>query len=144
MEWNDLFSKEHEPSDRETKEFIRSPLYNDLDDYLQKTYKIQPKLFYSSCSMNNGYWKGWNIKYKKSGKSLCTIYPKKGFFAALISVNSKEILEEDVLKLLGDDYMKDLFRRTKSGTNGKSLPVEVRSKSILNDVKTLIELRASS
>ena len=22
-------------------------------------------------------WKGWNVKYQKSGKSLCTLYPKR-------------------------------------------------------------------
>ncbi len=144
MEWNSLFNKENEPSDKDIKEFVDTPLYDDLDNYLRATYKVQPKLFYSSCSMDNGYWKGWNIKYKKSGKSLCTLYPKQGFFAALINVNAKEISEDDVLILLRDDYMKDVFQRTKPGTNGKSLPVEVRNKNILRDVKTLIELRASS
>ncbi len=144
MEWNNLFNKENEPSNQEIKEFVDTPLYDDLDNYLRETYKVQPKLFYSSCSMDNGYWKGWNIKYKKSGKSLCTLYPKQGFFAALITVSAKQISEDDVLILLRSDYMKDLFVRTKAGTNGKSLPIEVRNKNILRDVKTLIELRASS
>ncbi len=140
MEWNDLFNKEKEPSDKEIKEFVDTLLYNDLDNYLKETYKVRPKLFYSSCSMDNGYWKGWNIKYKKSGKSLCTLYPKQGYFTALITVSAKEISEDDVLILLRDDYMKNLFQRTKAGTNGKSLPIEVRSEKILNDIKNLIAL----
>ncbi len=30
MEWNDLFNKENEPSNQEIKEFVDTPLYDDI------------------------------------------------------------------------------------------------------------------
>ena len=55
-------------------------------------YKCNEKIEYSMCSLE----KGWNVKFKKSGKSLCTIYPREGYFTILIVVGRKEktLIEE--------------------------------------------------
>jgi AraC family transcriptional regulator len=137
----DLFNKEHQPLENEIMNFVDNHLYDDLDDFLRQKYHVVPKSFYSACSMDEGYWKGWNVKYKKSGKSLCTVYPKEGFFTALIQVSEKDIAQDDVMTLLRDEYTRNVYQETKSGRNGKSLAIEVRSESILNDVKNLIALR---
>jgi hypothetical protein len=92
MKWNNLFDKDHQPLENEIEGFVATSLYNDLDNFLRQKYHVEPQSFYSACSMDKGYWKGWNVKYKKSGKSLA---------------------------------------------------IEVRSESILNDVKNLIGLRGS-
>jgi len=83
----EVFTKETQPTETEIKEFIGaeiSTLFTDLDNHLREQYKIKPKLAYSSCAMDNNIWRGWNIKYQKSGKSLCTIYPQQGYFLVLI------------------------------------------------------------
>ncbi|MCL2718342.1 MAG: DUF3788 domain-containing protein [Lachnospiraceae bacterium] len=144
MAWNELFTKENEPSDKQISEFIATPLWNDLNNHLQQTYNVQPKLFYSCCTMDKGFWKGWNIKYKKSGKALCTFYPKQGYFLALINIGAKEAVEADLLIPLCDKYTQDLYHRTVTGSIGKSLAIEVTSKSILNDVINLLALRVNS
>ena len=51
---------------------------------------VKPILSYSNCAMDKGIWKGWNVKYKKSGKALCTLYPKQGYFQALVVIGAKE------------------------------------------------------
>jgi len=38
--WNELFGKEHEPSDEQIAEFVDSPLWSDLADHLQQTYNV--------------------------------------------------------------------------------------------------------
>jgi AraC family transcriptional regulator len=141
MLWNELFDDGHEPLDSQIKEFVETPLWDDLADYLRQTYNVQPKLFYSCCSMQKGFWKGWNVKYKKNSKALCTLYPKQGYFVALIAVGAKEMAEADLVISLCDEYTQDLYGRTIPGAVGKSLAVEVTSESILRDVKNLIALR---
>jgi len=143
MQRSDMWGDGHEPSDRQIKEFVDTPLWDDLANYLQQTYNVKPKLFYSGCSMEKGFWKGWNVKYKKSGKSLCTLYPKQGYFVALIAVGAKEIVEADLLIPLCDEYTQNLYSRTEFGTCYKSLAVEVTSENILRDVKNLIALRVN-
>ncbi|PJJ27155.1 DUF3788 domain-containing protein [Lacrimispora celerecrescens] len=142
MLWSELFNSVHEPLDNEIREFVQTPLWDNLTNYLQQTYNAKSNLFYSRCSMDQDFWKGWNVKYKKSGKALCTLYPKQGYFIALVNVGAKESLEAELLIPLCDEYTQDLYTQTKSGTSGKSLAINVTSESILRDVKELIALRA--
>lgn len=141
MQWGELYGDEYEPLDHQIKEFVNTPLWDDLANHLQQTYNVGPTLFYSCCSMDKGFWKGWNVKYKKSGRQLCTLYPKQGYFVALIAVGAKEIAESDLLIPLCDEYTQDLYNRTEFGSIGKSLAVEVTDENILRDVKNLIAIR---
>ena len=96
----EVFHKENQPTEDEIKEFVGteiSVLFTDLDNHLREDYKIKPKLAYSSCAMDNNIWRGWNIKYRKSGKSLCTIYPQQGYFLVLIPGKYFEVRNEDRL-----------------------------------------------
>ena len=143
MSWNDLFDKDHEPSAEQIAEFTDTPLWGELSDYLQQTYKANPKLEYSACAMDGGAWKGWNIKYKKNGKSLCTLYPKRGYFLSLITVSEKDAVEADMLISFCCDYVKDLYKRGEFKNHyGKMMGIEVTSEEILRDMKKLIALRA--
>ena len=65
MQWHELYNDKNKPVDNQIIEFVKSPLLTDLDSYLKQQYNVLPQLFYSACSMDNGFWKGWNVKYKK-------------------------------------------------------------------------------
>ena len=93
----EVFKKDSEPTDAEIRDFVGSDLLNDLDHHLRTHYKIKPKLAYSNCAMDNNLWRGWNIKYQKSGKSLCTVYPQDGYFLTLIPGNWFEVRSEETL-----------------------------------------------
>ena len=142
MLWSELFGNEQQPSENQIVEFVDTALWDDLANHMQRTYNVPPKRFYSRCSMDEGFWKGWNIKYKKSSKSLCTIYPKQSYFVALVNISEKEAAEADLLIPLCDKYTQELYKQTKSGKNGKALAISVTNTNILCDVKELVELRA--
>ena len=142
MQWSERYGKEQEPSGQQIREFVDTPLWDRLTEHLQQVYHVQPKLFYSCCSMDDGNWKGWNVKYKKSGKSLCTLYPKTGGFIALVNVGPKEALEADLLIPFCDRHTQDVYRQARTGTSGKSLGIYVANENILDDVKELVALRA--
>jgi AraC family transcriptional regulator len=141
MQWSELYTTGHEPSYNQIKEFVNTQLYDDLDSYLKQDYNVQPQLFFSNCTMDKGFWKGWNVKYKKGGKSLCTLYPKQGYFMVLIPVSAKNKNEADLIVTRCSKYIQELYNKTKSGKTGKSLAVEVKNKSILHDIKSFIALR---
>lgn len=42
--------------------------------------------------------RGWNVKFKKAGRSLCVVYPKDKFFTVLVVVGNIE--RESVENLL--------------------------------------------
>ena len=93
----EVFIKESQPTEDEIKDFVGTEiftLFTDLDNHLREDYKIKPKLAYSSCAMDKNIWRGWNIKYQKSGKSYCTIYPQQGHFLVLIPGKPFEVRNE--------------------------------------------------
>ena len=92
---------------------------------------------YSKCAAQPG----WNIKYQKSGKSLCTLYPMEGYFIGLVVVGAKE--EEEVEMALGTftPYVQELYRKSSFSCGGRWLMIEVKNKSVLQDIKSLIAIR---
>ena len=104
MQWYEQHGKEYEPSSDQIREFVTTPLWDDLATHLEQTYNTGPQLSYSCCSMDKGAWKGWNVKYKKSGKALCSLYPKRGYYVALIAIGTKEMAEASLLIPLCDEY----------------------------------------
>ncbi|MCL2867330.1 MAG: DUF3788 domain-containing protein [Clostridia bacterium] len=143
MKWNELFDKEHAPSEEQITEFIGTPLFDDLNGHLRQTYNIKPKLAYSNCNMDGGMWKGWNIKYQKSGKSLCTLYPKRGYLHLLITIGGRGVNEAELLIPMCTEYIQNLW--VKSDSHGsRYLGIELRDESVLRDVKRLIDIRAKT
>ena len=95
----EAFSKENQPTEDEIKDFIGTNIlavFSDLDNHLREDYKVKPKFAYSSCAMDGNIWRGWNIKYQKSGKSLCKIYPQQDYFLVLIPGKWFEVRSKDV------------------------------------------------
>jgi hypothetical protein len=101
MDWNALYSNEQPPSLEQVTEYINNPLWTDFNNHIQSTYRIRPCMEHSRCSMQAG----WNIKYKKGGKSLCTLYPMQGYFIVLVVVGSRELTEAEFLMPQCSDYV---------------------------------------
>ena len=68
----DLQDKSLRPDLEEIGKYIRNPVFTEFCQEINNTYNCNEKIEYSGCSLE----KGWNIKFKKSGKNLCTIYPR--------------------------------------------------------------------
>ncbi len=137
MDWNVLYTNEKSPSLEQVTEYINNPLWTDFNNRIQSAYWIDPCMEYSRCSMQAG----WNIKYKKRGKSLCTLYPMQGYFIALVVIGSHELTEAELLMPQCCDYVQTLFKNTKTGNGQKWLMLDVRDREIMNDVFNLINLR---
>ena len=69
----DLQNRDYQPTLNEMGEYVRNPVFREFCGEIMGTYRCAEKIEYSSCSME----RGWNVKFKKSGKSLCTIYPRE-------------------------------------------------------------------
>lgn len=135
--WSEIYNSNNKPTFENVSDFINSPLWNELCSYVENTYSTTPNMEFSSCSMQ----KGWNIKYKKSSKSLCTLYPMDGYFIALVVIGNKELPEANMVIPTCSPYTQNLFSVTPSSHIGRWLMLEVRDKSTQEDVKKLIQLR---
>lgn len=84
---------------------------------------------------------GWNVKYKKAGRTLCTLYPMEGFFIALIVIGERERLEIEFALPLFTEHFVRLYHDTKCGMGQKWLMIRVTDEVILDDVKQCIAIR---
>lgn len=141
MEWSLLYDSGQEPNEADIRDFIGSaePLWTELQTYLKDTYHIDSKSAYSKCSAQPG----WNVKYQKGGKSLCTLYPMDGYFIALVVIGAKEEAEVEAAVMLGafTDYLQQLYKKTAFSCGGRWLMINVTDREVLEDVKRLTAIR---
>lgn len=126
------------PTLDEIGEYIKNPVFNKLCAEIETKYNSKAKIEYSSCSLE----RGWNIKYKKSGKSLCTIYLRESYFTVMIVVGRKE--KEQVESILPDCTveLQEIYNQTKEGNGQKWLMIDLEdSENMYRDILRLIEIR---
>ena len=142
----DLQDKNYCPTIKEISEYVRNPVFMQFCSEIENTYKCNGKIEYSSCSWE----KGWNIKFKKAGKTLCTVYPRECYFTVMIVISTKEkafveeILPESTIEL-SDVYNQTLYSQTKEGNGQRWLMINLEDKgNLYNDVLHLIQIRRNS
>ena len=62
----DLKDKQTRPTLEEIGQVVRNPIFIRFCDELKDTYQCTEAVEYSACSLEPG----WNVKFKKAGKSL--------------------------------------------------------------------------
>lgn len=121
--------------------YIRNPLFDRLCDYLAEHYKVKPKIEFSKCSWE----RGWNMKFKKSGKSLCTLYPRENYFTLLVvvGVKEKEIVEAALPEMCTE--IQEIYYQTKEGNGQRWLMIDLNdADEIYADTLKLIDIRAAA
>jgi len=137
-EWYTAFTAGTEPTVNDIETFVGSPLLKKLMEHLEKTYGSAPLIEYSNCSAQ----KGWNIKYKKGRKALCTIYPMDGYFIAMVSVSPKNEPNVELILPSFSEYTQQLYNGSRSLPRmGRWLMIEVREEAVLEDAMRLIETK---
>ncbi|HYF75136.1 MAG TPA: DUF3788 domain-containing protein [Candidatus Nitrosocosmicus sp.] len=132
--------KSHMPTYDEIDQYINLPaqeLWRQINHFVQDRYKASPKTMYSTCCAKPG----WNIKYQKSGKSLCTLYPEKDSFTALVVVT---LDLRPVIEALYEEFTEEIaatIRRAKPFNGTLWLMLKVEDEGALKDVKQLLLLK---
>lgn len=108
-----------------------------LNSYIQEKYNIFPKITYSNCSAQ----KGWNVKYHKSGKSLCTLYPEKESFIVLIVI---KLELADIIKnmnTLFDPAVISIIDSARPFNGTKWVMIPVDCEAIVQNVQEILALK---
>lgn len=140
MEWKDLYPRESRPSRDDFSRYVESSLFDELCNAVEESHGVKPQMDFSVCS-----WEpGWNIKYRKSSKALCTIYPRQSYFICMVSarVRDGDLLKEKYQEFCA--YTQKVYDETDSHNGSRWLSLEVTSREILRDVLSLIEIRTLS
>lgn len=120
-------------------EYVATPLWPRFLAEMDDRYQLRPEASYSRCSM----LEGWNFKYRKAGRALCTVYPMHGFFSALISLGSKEAEAAEQLMPTLSHVTRKLHADSKPANGSRWLLLEVTAPEIMDDLLALLALRRS-
>lgn len=134
----DLDDKNNCPTLEEIGQFVRNPVFMQFCSQIKNTYKSTEKIEFSSCSLDPG----WNIKFKKAGKTLCTIYPRENYFTVMVVVGKKEkgVVEATLPEFTAE--LQKLYHQTKEGNGQRWLMIDLEDKERLyHDVLRLIQIR---
>lgn len=137
MEWSQYFEQNNEPTLDDMIRFVNNPLWVELQSFIEDVYQIKPTMNYSRCSGQ----KGWNLKYRKSEKSLCVLYPMDNYFIALVVIGNKEMTETEAYLPQASPEIQTLFAKSHFAAGGRWLMIPVTSEQVLEDVKNLIQIR---
>ncbi|ETJ35939.1 hypothetical protein Q604_UNBC09747G0002 [human gut metagenome] len=134
----ELYNCGYCPTLEEISEYIRNHLFNTFCLHIKTKYNIDSKIEFSKCS-----WQpGWNIKFKKSGKSLCTIYPRHMYFTVLVVIGRREKEQVEVLLSNCSPELQSIYSQTKEGNGQKWLMIDLEDRDTLyEDVLRLIDIR---
>ncbi len=126
--YEDIFSYINEPA---------LTWWKALNTFIQQKYQVSPKISYSKCTAQQG----WNVKYQKSGKSLCTLYPEKESFIILIVIKLALVDFIESMVSSYDPSVMEIVRTARPFNGTKWLMIRVESEAIMNNVRDLLVLK---
>ena len=136
--WAQLFPLDRQPSLEELDRYADSPLWQSLRAYLKEAYGAEPRMEYSRCGLEPG----WNVKFKKAGRTLCTIYPRETYFTVMVVVGRKE--KEPVEAILSEctAQVREIYEKTREGNGQRWLMIDLEEKGdAYRDVLRLVQIR---
>ncbi len=136
MEFTRMLNEDHEPSEEEILASIgNAKLWLELKKYLDQSYDFIPEqVFY-------GKKYGWTIRYRKSGKTLCSLFPEHGSFTTLIVLGMKEGEKSSQIHDDLSPETRKLFVSTKHLHDGKWLWIRVLKPIHVEDIKRLLAIK---
>ncbi len=138
-----MFSKEdfkHIPSEYEMSNFINNELWDKFCEFMKSNYNVNPIFEFSKCSLEFG----WNIKFKKGSRTLCTVYPRENYFCVMIVIGKKEKEQFENMFHSFCIEIQEIYGDTREFNNQKWLMIDLEDEDKkYEDVKKILNIRAS-
>lgn len=137
----DLQKRDICPTLEELGEYVGNPLFQKFCSQVREQYGGKENMEFSSCSWE----RGWNVKFKKSGKTLCTIYPREGYFTVMIVVGRKEKEAVEAILLDCTARLGEIYQQTKEGNGQRWLMLDLEdADDLFRDALRLVKIRRES
>ena len=133
-----MLEKNQEPTEEEMLDFMgkkASAKWTKLREFLTENYDIIPEtIFY-------GKQYGWTIRYRKSGKTLCSLFPENGGFTVQIVLGKKEVEKFEEMIKEWSPKIRDLFDNTKQLHDGRWLWIDQPEVGNMRDLARLLKIK---
>ncbi len=138
MSFERMLDKENPPTAKDIADYLgkdAAETWNDITTFLAENYNFTPETVFG------GKKYGWAVRYRRSGKSLCTLHPEKGAFTTLVVLGEKET--EQTLAALSDfsPNVADTINSAKQYHDGRWLWLRILNKADTADIKRLLQIK---
>lgn len=114
------------------------PVWDDVRNYLEEQFSnYQPEMvFYNDQE-------GWAFRYRRGLQHLCTLFPERGAFTALIPLDPQE--DQQALEKFGyfNARLRELLSRQSSLPQGRWLWVQLEDHTDFVGLKLLLAIKKS-
>jgi len=136
-EYQRMMDGTHTPTEQEMETFIGAPAkeaWVKLRRFLKENYDIVPEMIFDKKH-------GWDVRYRKSGRTLVTLTPEKGAVRVLIVLGREE--SEKALSMR-DELSSKMYRfieNTKQLHDGRWLWIRLFRAEDAEDVEKLLLIK---
>jgi len=128
----------HAPDEKEILDFIEArgatEAWKELTDFLRDNYDINPEMLFDRKQ-------GWDVRYRKSGKTLVTLTPEKGAVRILMVLGREESAKALSMQKDLSPKMFKLIENTKQLHDGRWLWIRMFEARDAEDLKRLLPLK---
>jgi Protein of unknown function (DUF3788) len=128
----------HVPNEEEILDFIEAPgaveAWKELRKFLRENYDIIPEMIFDKKE-------GWDVRYRKSGKTLVTLTPEKGAVRILMVLGREESAKALSMQKYLSSKMYKSIENTKQLHDGRWLWVRMFEAIDAEDLKKLLPLK---
>ncbi len=127
--------KEHQPTTTEVFDALgaQQALWDGLTQFIADNYPIPGEWNFGGKNY------GWNLWYRKSGKTLVTLYPQKGLFVAQIVLGNDQV--EQALHLKLGKNVGTVLTETPQLHDGRWLFIKVKTEKDVKDIQQLLRVK---
>jgi len=133
-----MFDGTHSPDEKEISDFIQDSgaveAWKELRTFLRDSYDMTPEMIFDKKQ-------GWDVRYRKSGKTLVTLTPEKGYVRILLILGREESAKALSMQNELSPKMYKLIEDTKQLHDGRWLWIRLYSARDAEDVKKLLPLK---
>jgi len=133
-----MLNREIEPTEKDVVRHLGAKaavLWSSLREYLSVHYEHIPELDFGGRNY------GWSIRYRKSGKTLVTLYPERNAFTALVVLGKKEVGKTEGFQDKLSIRVRKMLQETDQLHDGRWLWIRPSSKADVESIKLLLSAK---
>lgn len=133
-----MMDKAREPTEEEMMSFVgekAKAAWTELRQFIEDNYDFMPETVFYGAKY------GWTVRYRRSGKTLCSLFPEKGGFSVLLVLGRKD--SEEALSMRDElsTRMNTILRSTEQLHDGRWLWIRIMAINDVDDVKKLLQTK---
>ena len=127
-----------EPTEKQMLELLgkKAALWSDLREYLASNYPQCLPVF-----TVEGKGADYTIRYRKSGKTLVTLYPADKALTVLVVLGKKEVAKVEQFENKLSKKIRELFKNTNQLHDGRWLWIKPSTKKDIESIKMLLKAK---